>query len=385
MFGALPLGWLQLKYQKLRLVAAIMGITFAVLLIFVQLEFRDALFVSAVRYHTALDYDLAVVNPKTSYLLASRTFPRNRVYQAAGIEGVASVSPVYLGRGIWRNPIDRTRSREIFVLAFDPSDLGFDRLLSVEQKEIIKLPDKGIFDRLGRVEYGPVVEMFESGQVVSTEVNDREISIAGLYSNGTSFGIDGGIITSDLNYQRLFPSHHKSNIHLGLIKVEPGQSVEAVQNRVREALPRDVLIKNRDEFKQMDITHWNKTTPIGYIFAFGAVMGLIVGVIIVYQILFADVQDHLREYATLKAMGYTHGYLRNVVLQEAIILAVLGFIPGAVMSNLVFGVAGDATGLPLEMSRDSLLLVFGLTVFMCAGSGLLALRKLRSVDPADVF
>jgi len=385
MLFSLPLGWLQLKHQKLRLLAAIMGITFAVMLIFVQLEFRDGLFVSAVRYHTALDYDLAMVNPKTSYLLASRAFPRNRLYQTAAIKGVKSVTPVYLGRGIWRNPVDRSRSREIFVLAFDPSDAGFDNLLSPTQKEVIKLPDKVIFDRLGREEYGPVVDLYEAGNPVSTEVNDRELSIEGLYSNGTSFGIDGGLITSDLNYRRMFPRHNKSLIHLGLVKADAGHSVDAVQARIRESIPRDVQVMTREEFAHMDINHWNNTTPIGYIFAFGAIMGLIVGIIIVYQILFADVQDHLKEYATLKAMGYSHSYLRNVVLQEAIILGILGFIPGAGLSHLMFGVAGDATGLPLEMSRDSLAFVFGLTLIMCAGSGVLALRKLRAVDPADVF
>jgi putative ABC transport system permease protein len=114
-------------------------------------------------------------------------------------------------------------------------------------------------------------------------------------------------------------------------------------------------------------------------------MGLVVGLIIVYQILFADVQDHLREYATLKAMGYTHGYLRNVVLQEALILGVLGFLPGLGVAHLVFTKGADATRLPLEMSVDGALGVFALTLAMCAGSGLLALRKLRTVDPAEVF
>jgi putative ABC transport system permease protein len=146
-----------------------------------------------------------------------------------------------------------------------------------------------------------------------------------------------------------------------------------------------VLVLTRAEFMDLEREYWNKTTPIGYIFAFGAVMGLIVGLIIVYQILFADVQDHLKEYATLKAMGYTHGYLRNVVLQEAIILAVLGFLPGMGIAHLVFTKGADATRLPLEMSLDSALSVFALTVAMCAGSGLMALRKLRAVDPAEVF
>ena len=98
-----------------------------------------------------------------------------------------------------------------------------------------------------------------------------------------------------------------------------------------------------------------------------------------------DVQDHLQEYATVMAMGYNHGYLRNVVLQEAIILAVLGFLPGMAVAYLVFSKGADATRLPLEMSVQSALGVFVLTLAMCAGSGLLALRKLRAVDPAEVF
>ena len=91
MFGSIPLGWLQLKAQKLRLVAAIIGITFAVILIFVQLEFREALFVSAVRYHTAMDYDLAMLSPKTDFMVSSKQFPRTRLYQVLGFDGVESI------------------------------------------------------------------------------------------------------------------------------------------------------------------------------------------------------------------------------------------------------------------------------------------------------
>ncbi|MEN8261697.1 MAG: FtsX-like permease family protein, partial [Pseudomonadota bacterium] len=202
---------------------------------------------------------------------------------------------------------------------------------------------------------------------------------------GTSFGLDGGVITSDLNFLRILSSRKKSAIDLGLIKLEPGQDAAEVQARIRDAIPTDVLLLTRQEFMDLEIQHWNKTTPIGYIFAFGAAMGLIVGLIIVYQILFADVQDHLKEYATLKAMGYAHRYLRNVVLQEAVILAVLGFLPGMAIAFLVFKQGADATRLPLEMSLESALAVFALTVAMCAGSGMLALRKLRAVDPAEVF
>jgi len=385
MFAVVPLGWLQLKAQKLRLVAAVTGIAFAVILIFVQLEFREALFVSAVRYHTAMDYDLAMLSPKTDFMVSSKQFPRGRLYQVLGFDGVESVTAVYMRLVSGRNPADPSNARNILAIGFDPSEPGFSRLLSAEQREAIKIPDQVIFDRRGRDEYGPVREMLDAGQRVSAEINDRRIAIAGMYQVGTSFGLDGGIITSDLNFLRILPTRKKSAIDFGLIKLEPGQDAAEVQARIREAIPMDVRVLTRQEFKDVEVQYWNKTTPIGYIFAFGAVMGLIVGLIIVYQILFSDVQDHLKEYATLKAMGYTHGYLRNVVLQEAIILAVLGFIPGMGIAHLVFTKGADATRLPLEMSVESAAGVFMLTLGMCAGSGLLALRKLRAVDPAEVF
>ncbi len=385
MFGSIPLGWLQLKAQKLRLLAAISGITFAVILIFVQLEFRQALFVSAVRYHTAMDYDLAMLSPKTDFLVSSKQFPRARLYQTLGFDGVESASAVYMRLVSWRNPADPSNARNILAIGFDPSEPGFERLLDPDQLEAIKKPDQVIFDRLGRDEYGPVREMLDAGEAVSAEINDRRVDIAGMYRIGTSFGLDGGVITSDLNFLRILPTRKKSAIDFGLIKLEPGQDAAEVQARIRAEIPADVRVMTRAEFMAHEIRYWNKTTPIGYIFAFGAVMGLIVGFIIVYQILFADVQDHLKEYATLKAMGYKHGYLRNTVLQQAVILGVLGFLPGMGVAYLVFSRGADATRLPLEMTVESALGVFALTIVMCAGSGLMALRKLKSADPAEVF
>ena len=385
MFGSIPLGWLQLKAQKLRLVAAITGIAFAVILIFVQLEFREALFVSAVRYHDALHYDLAMLSPKTDFMVSSKQFPRARLYQALGVEGVQSATAVYMRLVSWRNPVDPANARNILAIGFDPAEPGFERLLTEAQHEAIKIPDQAIFDRRGRDEYGPVRELLDAGETVNAEINDRRVAIVGMYELGTSFGLDGGVITSDLNFLRMLPTRQKSAIDFGLIRLAPGEDAAEVQARIRSVIPHDVRVLTRQEFMDLEIGYWNKTTPIGYIFAFGAAMGLVVGLIIVYQILFSDVQDHLQEYATLKAMGYTHGYLRNVVLQEAVILAVLGYLPGLGVAYLVFNRGADATRLPLEMSLQSALGVFALTVAMCAGSGLLALRKLRAVDPAEVF
>ena len=385
MLGSIPLGLHQLWHQKLRMLAATLGITFAVVLIFVQLEFREALYASAVRYHDGMDYDLVMLSPKTDFLLVSQQFPRNRLYQAQGFEDVASVTPVYLGMAVWRHPSDPKRSRSIFVMGFDPIDHGFARLISEDNHRQLRIPYQVLFDRLARPEYGPVAELVaERGEVV-TEINDREFTVVDLYSVGNSFGLDGGIITSDLNFRRMFPDRSESSIDLGLIRLAPGTDPLAVQQRILDDLPGDVRVFTREQFAQLEIDHWATTTPIGYVFTFGVIMGLVVGAIIVYQILYADVQDHLKEYATLLAMGYSHRYLNGVVLQEAVVLAVMGFLPGLGIATVLYRVSAEATQLPMAMSVGTAVAVFALTLVMCVFSGLLALRKLRAVDPAEVF
>ena len=385
MLGSIPLGLHQLWHQKLRMLAATMGITFAVVLIFVQLEFREALYASAVRYHDGMDYDLVMLSPKTDFLLVSQQFPRNRLYQAQGFDEVLSVTPVYMGMAVWRHPTDPKRSRSIFVMGFDPIDNGFGRLISEENHRQLRIPYQVLFDRLARPEYGPIADLMAERGELPTEINDREFTVVDLYSVGTSFGLDGGIITSDLNFRRMFPERSESSIDLGLIRLAPGADTLVMQQRIIDDLPGDVRVFTREEFAQLEIDHWATTTPIGYVFTFGVIMGLVVGAIIVYQILYADVQDHLKEYATLLAMGYSHRYLNGVVLQEAVVLAVMGFLPGLGIAIVLYRISADATQLPMAMSAGAAIAVFVLTLVMCVFSGLLALRKLRAVDPAEVF
>jgi putative ABC transport system permease protein len=114
-------------------------------------------------------------------------------------------------------------------------------------------------------------------------------------------------------------------------------------------------------------------------------MGLVVGMVIVYQILFADIAGHLSEYATLKAMGYSNGYLTRVVLGAAVILAVIGFVPGFLVSAFLYDFVAGATFLPLVMTAERALGVFLLIFAMCFTAGLLAMRKLRDANPADMF
>jgi len=381
----IPVGWRQLKHNRLRLVAALAGITFAAVLMLVQLGFQSALFNSGVRWHNAWDYDIALLSPKSEYLLEVHDIPRVRVFQARGVEGVRAVTPVYTKMGKWRNPDNPKQVWPIWVAAFDPADEGFGNIISPKQQEMLRLDDFYLFDRLSRPEYGPIPALLESQDTVALEMNGRRIRIGGLFEVGNSFGINGALITSDLNFLRMFPDRNPAQVSLGLVQLEPGAVAAQVRDAIAAALPPDIVVLTKEQFKAMEIAYWDSSTPIGYVLNLGVVMGLVVGAIIVYQILFSDVQDHLREYATLKAMGYTNRYLSGVVLQEAAILAVAGFIPAIALSLVVYKVSADATNLPLRLTLDKAAIVLGLTLVMCAIAGLLAMRKVRSADPADVF
>jgi putative ABC transport system permease protein len=381
---AAPLGWLQMRHTPVRLLVALSGIAFAVLLIMMQLGFRSALFESAVRFHERFEYDIALFSPDSVFIVRPQPFSIRRLYQVPGFDGVAEVVPVYIFPSVWKNPWNNER-RSINTIGFDPDT----RLLATEGFEearpLLRRQDVVLFDSASRPEFGPVAAHLASEGPLTTEINDREIEVVGTFAMGTSFGIDGTVITSVDNWLRLFPERPRGDIQLGLVRLAPGASVDSVRQRLDEELPDDVLVMSRAQFVEREKDYWNSATPIGYIFAFGAIMGFVVGAIIVYQILFADVTEHLSEYGTLRALGYSNRFVSGIVLQQAGILAVLGYLPGVAIVWWLYGKAAAATNLPLYVTPERAWLVFGMTLAMCALSGLLAMRKVRRLDPADVF
>ena len=384
MARGIPVAWLQLGREPLRLLIGVAGVAFAVILVFMQLGFRNAMYESATRYHRSLDYDLVLLSPKTPFIGIPEGFTRRRLYQALGADGVSSVSGVYIQQAFWKNPWARG-VRNIVVVGIDPTRRAF--LLPAVERQLaeIRLPDVVLFDARSRPEFGPVAEQLARGRTVSAEVNDRRLAVRGRFELGTSFGIDGTLVTSELNFRRIFPDRVAGAIDLGLVQLAPGAELHEVRARLEQALEDDVLVLTRADFIDREVRYWGSTTPIGFVFGFGATMGLIVGAVIVYQILFADVSQHLREYATLKAMGYSNRFLSGVVLQEAAILSVLGYVPGLAITLGLYRVTADATRLPLELDVGRALVVLALTLAMCGGAALMALRKVRSADPAEVF
>ncbi|PLZ37194.1 ABC transporter [Fischerella thermalis WC558] len=385
MFGSkIPLAWLQLKREKTRLAVALAGIAFADILMFMQLGFRDSLYYSNVRFHSSLQGDIVLINPQSSALLSMKPISQRRLYKALDLQAVQSVHPIYLDYTSWKNPITGI-PRNLLVIGFNPQSNVLKLEGLEENLDKIKIPDVVLYDRSSRQEYGPIAAKFAQGKLVTAEVRRRLIKVGGLFTLGASFGADGNLITSDVNFLRIFFNRQPGLIDIGLIKLKPGANAEAVAKELRNYLPPDVRVLTKQEYIDKERNFWASSTAIGFIFTLGTIMGFIVGTVIVYQILYTEVADHLVEYATLKAIGYAQEYLLIVILQEALILAILGYIPGLAFSLFLYQQARQATLLPVYMSAGRAIQVLILTIIMCFISGVIAVRKLRYADPADIF
>jgi putative ABC transport system permease protein len=213
----------------------------------------------------------------------------------------------------------------------------------------------------------------------------HKVKIGGLFNLGPSFAVDGNLIVSASTFFQLFPDRSPQNVDIGLISLKPGANVQQVLANLSAKLPEDVIVITRQDFIDLEKKYWTLRAPIGFVFQLMVIMVFVVGVVVVYQILYSNIASHLVEYATLKAMGFKNKYLLIVVFQQSVILALLGYIPGFAISVCLYDVAKNATNLPVNMSIDKAGLILFFIVLMCLASGFISTRKLRNVDPADIF
>lgn len=378
-----PLGWLQLSHEKGRLLVALSGIAFADVLMFMQLGFQNALYDSNTRLSSSLQTDLVLVSPQARNMQNLSTFSRRRLYQAMDIPGVTA-EPFYTNTIVWKHPQTRQETT-VQLVGFNPNHAALNLPEVNQQLDKLKLPDTVLFDRGTRGNYSEAIAQIAQNKTITTEIERRTITVAGLFTLGASFGADGTLITSDQNFLSMFPRREAASISLGLVNVAPGADPDQVAAAMKSYLPNDVRVLTHAEFIQFEENYWKSASPIGFIFGLGTAMAFVVGVVIVYQVLSTDVNAHLKEYATFKAMGYNNAYLLSVVFEEAVILAVLGFVPGIILPLGLYALAAQATALPLYMTVTRAILVLILTLIMCGLSGAIATRKLQSADPADMF
>ncbi|MEL6815200.1 MAG: ABC transporter permease DevC [Cyanobacteria bacterium J06598_3] len=379
-----PLGLLQLKHDRMRLLTAISGIAFADVLIFMQLGFADALYKSNTQYPRAIQADLILISPQAKSFSKLRTFPRRRLYQALDVPGVSTTDALNIGSKEWRNPQTREKS-SLMIIGQNPAQSAFSLPEINQQIGNTRSPDTFLFDQAARGDYSELIETVQQGSTATTEIGLRTVSVNGLFTVGASFGDDGALVTSNDNFFRQFPNRDSGTVNLGLINLQPGYEPEWVQSQLIEHLPRDVQVLTHEGYIDFELNEIQSNSPIGVVFSIGSAMGFVVGIVIVYQVLSTDVNSHLSEYATFKAMGYRNGYLLGIVFEEAIILSLLGFVPSFGLGLGIYALAAAATSLPMAMTTGRAIAVLVLTVAMCGVSGAVATQKLQAADPADIF
>lgn len=403
-----PLAWAQLSHQKVRFGVALMGVCFADILMFTQLGLQALLSQGTTLLHESLQGDLFLISSFSPTIQFGLTFPRASLYRAAGVEGVASANPLYLGSANWVNPeefaeksrreaeqSDSEQSKQpeagddlfgntVRVIAFNPTQPLLDLPEVNQQLNQLTAPNTVLFDRLSQPSLGEISTLVASQGEVTTLMGNRRTYVTGLFSLGSTLFDKGNVIMSDWTYADRFGEKNLDQVNIGIVTLEPNTDLKTVQTRLRASLPSEIKVLTQPEFIAQE-QRYQATEPNGIILKFGTIVGFVVGVIIVYQVLHSDVSDHLPEYATLKAMGYSDRALLTVVLQEALILAILGFIPGFFTSIGIYHLLTQLTRIPLTMKAMVALQVFGLTVVMCGLSGAIATSKLRSADPADIF
>ncbi|MEB3198981.1 MAG: ABC transporter permease DevC [Synechococcaceae cyanobacterium] len=380
----IPLAWLLLTRQPMRLAVALAGIAFAGILMFMQLGFRDGLFDASVTVHRRFAADLVLVSPRTMSSIGMAGFPRRRLVQAMADPAVAGITPVHWKLLLWRNPLTR-RTRSILTLGFEPGDPLLQDPAMERKAPLLRQQGRVLFDERSRPEFGPVAEWFRQGRTVESEVAGVRVRVAELVNLGPSFGADGNMLTSDETFLRLAPGTPPGSIELGLIRLNPGEDPARVAVRLAQKLPDDVRVFTKTEFEEFEKGYWRSSTAIGFIFTLGAAMGFIVGCVIVYQILYSDVSDHLPEYATLMAMGYRLKTLLGVVAREGLLLAVLGYVPAWLAGQGLYALVRSGTRLPVGMNLERSIVVFAMILVMCMASAGLAMRKLADADPAEIF
>jgi putative ABC transport system permease protein len=384
-----PLAWKNLTHDVRRLAVAVSGVAFAVILIFMELGFLNALLESTVQVIRRLEGEIVILSRSQYALIAAERFDIRRIYDARDVPGVAAVSPVYIESTAALLRTGESRGYPIRVLAVREEDAVIDIPPLIENRDALHGERTALADVTSRRKF----RFPRAGQALDryrAELNGQELRLVGHFHLGVDFATDGNLLMTAANFARFFPHRAAGDdplrlVDLGVVRLAPGANTDEVLAEITRSLPDDVMALKKERLIEREMTFWRKNAPLGYIFMVGATMGFVVGVVICYQIVYADIADHMREFATLKAIGYGSRYFFGLVLRQCLYLSVLGFLPGLAVSFVAYKILERVTGLTMDLGPLLALAVLGVTAAMCVISGLLAVTKLIAADPADLF
>lgn len=377
-----PLAWRSITSNKWRLVRSSAGIGFAVLLMLTQLGFENAFFDASLQVLRALDGDIFLQSVHKYQFATQDPIPVALLTTARTVLGVESAAPLYADWFdlFWKSPLDG-RAYLIRAFAFDPDKPVFSWPEINDRRAQLEKLGAVLIDRRGRRFLGMNLDVKQS------EINGVKVDIVGNFALGPDFMSDGTVITSAATFASLLhgAAGNPPGMALGIIKLAPGTDRAAMLKALRKALPAEIAVMSKDQLIAFERAFQANVSSAGPIFAIGTVVGFVVGMLISYQIIFTEVSDQLPQYATLKAIGYPTAYLMRVVLEQAALNGIVGWIPAWLLSIGLYRLIAQVALLPMRMSLDISLISLFLTLALCLLSAAIAVSRVVRADPAAVF
>lgn len=383
LFGRLPIGWLQLTHNRTRFAAALAGVAFANVLVFVQLGIMNSMGAATLRPYAFFQPDVMISAGDANSLTDGGNVARQWLLQAMADPDVTDGMGLFIANVPW----DRgDKDISLTTFGIDPVKPAFLASDIADDLTLLQVQDAAILDRLARGLAKDEAAAIRPQSPLSFETQGRTVTAYSTFAGGGGFGGDGYMLVSDQTFLSLFPARSSTAPDHILLTLRSGAQVGAVIARLKTLISDPSLrIRSYDQAAQEDLRYQQTKRPTGIIFGFGVLIGVLVGLVIVYQVLSTDVADHLREYATFKAMGYGPRFFLGVVFEEALVLGILGFVPGLIVGTTILTLMGKITTLPLAMTPSMALSVFLGTIVFSAISGAIATRRLAAADPADLF
>jgi putative ABC transport system permease protein len=383
LFGRLPIGWLQLTQSRARFAAALAGVAFANVLVFVQLGIMNSMATATLKPYGFFQADIMISAFDANSMTEGGNVARQWMFQALEDPDVVSGTGIFVNNVSWQRT-DKTLG--LTTYGIDPTQPAFLAPEMAARSGKLQLPNSGILDRFSRGLPRDLAASIRPHSPLSFEVSGITLTLYDTFAGGGGFGGDGYMMVSDQTFLTLFPERRSGAPDHILLKLVPGANPDVVAARLQKLISdKSLRIRSYAAAAASDLSYQQTKRPTGIIFGFGVIIGILVGIVIVYQVLSTDVADHLSEYATFKAIGYSQRFFLSIVLEEALILGVLGFIPGLAVATLLLAGMAAATTLPLAMTTSMAVTVFVGTVIACSLSGAFATRRLASADPADLF
>lgn len=371
----LKLAFRNLVHDRIRLAVTLVGILFSVVLVAVQL----GVFIGARQMIVGMidhaEADLWVTSFGAKSFEEAQLLTGRERNAALAVPGVQTAVPIVASFAEWRK--QSGGSALIVLVGADGGPGGLAPWNVVDgSADALTSPNAVILDRTYRDSLG-VARPGDLAQIESSRVR-----VVALTDGIRSFTMAPYVFTT-LNRARSFLNIPGEQSTFLLLRLQPGANLEAVRSTLRDRLTGSEIL-TREQFRERSLDHWLYATGAGVALIGGALLGLLVGTVIVAQTLYSSTKDHLNEFATLRALGSSAGYIHKVILWQAGLSGIIGYLLGMALALGVVALS-EHTALPIVMTPLLAVGLLALTLGMCAISALSAIMKVTRIDPAMVF